>query len=85
MRKLFTVIAIVAISFTAPSAFGEEAVPESRQELAKLWDTEQAQQVATDESTQANYTGMHETDIDGVTGPWEGNFRGGRVHPPAGR
>ena len=35
MRKLFTVIAIVAISFTAPSAFGEEAVPESRQELAK--------------------------------------------------
>ena len=85
MRKLFTAIAIAAVSFTAPSAFGEEAVPESRAELASLWNTEQAQQVAASESTRTNYTGMHETDTDGVTGPWEGNFRGGRVHPPAGR
>ncbi len=85
MRKLFTAIAIVAVSFTAPSAVGEEAVSESREELASLWNPEQTQQVAASESTQANYTGMHEIDIDGVTGPWEGNFRGGRVHPPAGR
>ncbi len=85
MRKLFTAIAIVAVSFTAPSAFGEEAVSESRQELASLWNPEQTQQVAASESARTNFTGMYEIDTDGVTGPWEGNFRGGRVHPPAGR
>ncbi len=83
MLKFFTALAIVTASFTAPSAFGETAVTESRERLAKLWNPEQTQRIATSQTTRTNFAGMHETDR--VTGTWDGNYRGGRVHEPAGR
>ncbi len=86
MRKLMTVLTLVSVSFVAPAALAEEAVIESRAKLAKLWSTGQTQQqVATTRTvtTRGNFVAMHA--FDSITDTWAGNYRGGRVHPPAGR
>ena len=82
MWKILSVIAIVTVSFTAPSAFGENAVPQAREQLAKLWSPGQTQQIATSPMQRDNQAGMHESGR--VTGTWDGNYRAGRVHEPAG-
>ncbi len=86
MRKLMTVLTLVSVSLVAPAALAENAVTDSRARLAKLWSTGQTQQQVTtapNATTRSNFAGMHV--LDSVTGTWADNYRGGRVHPPAGR
>ena len=86
MRKLMAVLTLVSISLVAPAALAENAVTDSQARLAKLWSTDQTQQqvvTAPTATTHRNFAGMHA--LDSVTGTWADNYRGGRVHPPAGR
>ena len=86
MRKLMTVLTLVSVSLVGTAALAENAVTDSQARLAKLWSTGQIQQqVATARiaTTRGNIVAMHA--LDRVTGTWADNYRGGRVHPPAGR
>ncbi len=87
MKKVLGAIAITAAMLATTADFAENTSAEKRAELAKLWgrDTAGASQAA---DTRKNFTGISSSlrnDTGYGHGAWSGNYRGGRVHPPAGR
>lgn len=89
MNRLFVILLAASFALTAVAAVAENAVGESRARLAAAWqqagsaDTKQAGPVASASDFSAAAVGRPRRAKD--TGPWSGNYAGGRKHAPAGR
>ncbi|MFQ5564820.1 MAG: hypothetical protein ACE5EU_00435 [Paracoccaceae bacterium] len=99
MRRILAVIAISTAALAATAAFPENVVWEQRAAMERLWDNSQARAAAPGTLLDRVFgpVGMrfagpgptesgsnYGNDPQNGNGPWSGNFRGGRVHEPAG-
>ena len=84
MKKTLGAIAITAIALATTAAFAETNAEEQRARLEKLWQNDTTA-VRTAAEPRKNFAGISSVLRQETTGGWAGNFRGGRIHPPAGR
>lgn len=85
MKNVLGAIAITAATLATTAAFAENVVDENRARLAALWGQDKA---VTDSRTVASvggFTGITSVLRFETVGQWKGNYKAGRVHPPAGR
>jgi hypothetical protein len=89
MNRLLVILLAASFALTAVAAVAENAVGESRARLAAAWQQAAAAggaqdgPVASASDFSAAAVGRQRRAKD--SGPWAGNFAGGRKHPPAGR
>ncbi len=74
-----------AVALAGSTAFAETAADEQRARLAILWGQDKAATTNRTADTRANFTGVGSGLSFGITNQWAGNYRAGRVEPPAGR
>ncbi len=74
-----------AIALAGTTAFAETAVDDQRARLAILWGQDKVVSASRTISSVANFTAPDDSRSENATGLWAGNYRAGRVHPPAGR
>ncbi|MFQ5564819.1 MAG: hypothetical protein ACE5EU_00430 [Paracoccaceae bacterium] len=84
MKKVLGAIAITAVALATTTAVAETAADEQRARLASLWGQDKAASTSRTISSQATFTAPDNARGWHATGPWAGNHRAGRVHPPAG-
>lgn len=74
-----------AIALAGTTAFAETAVDDQRARLAILWGQDQAVAASRSASSLTNLTAPKDSRSEHTAGIWAGNYRAGRVEPPAGR
>jgi len=74
-----------AIALAGSTAFAGTAADEQSARRANLRSQDKAVTASRTTDTRANFTGISSVLSFGITDQWAGNYRAGRVHPPAGR
>ncbi len=92
MTRFFVTLLAASFALTAVAAVAENAASDSRNRLTAAW--EQAEAADADQrrassgpvatASRTNVTGIGERRHKHLSGPWAGNFAGGRKHAPAG-
>ena len=82
MRKLL--IVVTSLALTASAAMAENAVGESQKRLAELWDGKKNERTVASETGSNVRSAATMRDYGRGSDAWHGNYRGGRMHPPAG-
>jgi hypothetical protein len=85
MKKILGAIAITAAALATTAAFAGTAADNKRADGAKLQSQDKAVTESRTTSSATIFTGITSVLRFETVGPWYGNYRAGRVHPPAGR
>ncbi len=85
MKNVLGAIVITTAALATTAAFAESVVDENRARLAALWGQDKAATDSRTISSVTNFTGITSVLQFETVGQWSGNYKGGRVHPPAGR